>query len=170
MANLIEGNPGEDDILIGSKGNDIIRGQSGDDWIRAGEGNDTVVGGRGSDVVAGGTGADRFEFSAGHVTDGAVDYITDFDIRQGDTLRFANSSDTSTIEILSVTKGYNLETEFNGVDLRNDVTKGTDITFTIKNSDGEIQTVVLLDAWSGLLAADWDNYLSSMGLSFSGGV
>lgn len=170
MANIISGLPNDDDVLIGTQGNDIIRGQSGNDWIRAGLGDDIVVGGRGSDVVVGGLGADRFEFSAGHVTNSAIDYVADFDLRQGDTLRFADSGPSSTIEVLSVTRSFLTETEFNGIDLRNDVAKGTDITFTVKNSAGEIQTVVLLDAFSGELASQWDAYLATLGLSFTASV
>jgi len=67
-----------------------------------------------------------------------------------------------------VVRQYLTETSANGIDLRNNVETGTDIIFTVLNSvTGAEQQIVLLDSWSGNMAAAWDAYLATMGLSFS---
>lgn len=167
MANITGTASGVSDTLVGTSGADYIAGLSGNDILSGGRGNDTLIGGQGSDVMTGGLDADRFEFSAGHITDGAVDYITDFDLRQGDTLAFLNSGAGQNFVVTGVEKGYLSTTSFNGVDLQNNLATGTDITFHVTNSvTGATQDIVLLDAWSGALSSQWNSYLSSMGLSF----
>lgn len=166
MSDII-GNPNTNDFLVGTAGNDKIQGLSGNDVIIGGRGDDLIIGGAGSDVMTGGLGADTFQWSAGHITQGATDYITDFDIRQGDKLSFLSSGNNQNVEILSVTKGYNQTTHFNGVDLQNNLASGTDITFTVRNSvTGATQEIILLDAWSGSLSAQWDAYLATLGTHF----
>lgn len=168
---IINGNAaGVDDTLKGSHGDDSISGLSGDDFLVGGRGDDTLVGGQGSDVMSGGLDADTFVWSAGHIGNGETDYVIDFSLNQNDTLSFLSSGGGQEIQVLSVTRDYRGETEFNGNDLRNNVELGTDVIFTIMNSvTGATQEIVLLDSWSGNLAEAWDNYLASMGLSFSTG-
>jgi Ca2+-binding RTX toxin-like protein len=159
---------GIDDTLRGTSGDDSISGLSGDDMLIGGRGDDILVGGQGSDVMAGGLDSDTFVWSAGHVGNGATDYVIDFSLNQGDALSFLNSGGGQSIEVLSVARSYRTETEFNGNDLRNNVDTGTDVTFTIRNSvTGATQEIVLLDSWSGELAQAWNDYLTSMGLSWA---
>jgi hypothetical protein len=164
----INGNPNANDTLNGTSGNDKIQGFSGNDVLSGGRGNDLLIGGSGSDVMTGGLDADTFQWSAGHIQNGAVDYITDFDIRQNDVLSFISSGGGQDIVIDSVTLGYSGETTANGVSLNNNVATGTDITFTVRNDvTGATQTIVLLDAWSGNLSSQWNDYLATLGVSFS---
>lgn len=159
------------DSLIGTAGADRIEGLSGDDVIRGGRGNDTIIGGQGNDVVWGGMDADTFEWSAGHITAGGVDYVADFDLRQNDTLSFRNSGGGANIEVLSIefTKVVAENVSAGGsesVDLQNNVGFGTDVVFTVRNSStGATQEIILLDAWSGNLASSWDAYLAANGWS-----
>lgn len=73
--------------IEGGEGNDVIWGSDADEAIFGGAGNDTMFGGIGKDVLTGGAGADVFEFTRTS-TDVAV---TDFNILEGDTLRFYNA-------------------------------------------------------------------------------
>ena len=50
---------GEDEFMVGGKGNNIMRGQSGDDNIRGGNLDDDIFGGDGNDVISGGPGEDE---------------------------------------------------------------------------------------------------------------
>ena len=175
--NLIKGNSlGIDDSLTGTAGNDRIEGLSGDDVIRAGKGDDLVIGGQGNDVVWGGIGADTFQWSAGHITAGGIDYVADFDLRQNDTLSFMSSGGGANIEVLSVslTKIGTQNVDAGGsasVSLDNNVGFGTDVVFKVKNSvTGAVQDLVLLDAWSGNLSGTWNDYLSANGWSFSNNI
>jgi len=144
---------GVSDTLFGTHANDRISGLSGDDVIYAGRGDDVVIGGQGNDVMVGGLGADEFQFSAGHIGDGEVDYITDFSLRFGDTLNFLDSAN-GTFEVLSIERDFLDETTANGVDLKNNVNFGTDVTFTVRNSEnGNTQEIVLLDSYAFSLRA-----------------
>lgn len=169
MAIITGKNMGVDDTLRGTHSSDVISGLSGDDVIYGGRGEDTIVGGQGNDVLFGGLDADTFSFSAGHIGNGETDYIADFSLNQGDTLRFLDSGNGQAFEVLSIVRQYLTETMgVNGTDLRNNVETGTDIIFSVMNSvTGAVQNIVLLDAWSGNLSGAWDDYLASMGLSFS---
>ena len=167
MAVIIGNNAGVSDTLIGTSGADQISGLSGDDHLLGGRGNDTIIGGSGSDVMAGGLDADTFVWSAGHITDGAVDYITDFSLRQNDMLQFLSSGGGQDIIVLNVEKSYRTETSFNDIDLQNNVETGTDVTFTIQNSvTGATQQIVLLDSWSRSLDNLWDAFFDSLGLDY----
>jgi Ca2+-binding RTX toxin-like protein len=163
---------GVNDVLNGGRGNDSIFGLSGNDHLLGGRDNDLLVGGRGSDVLSGGSllsnGAgndvDTFSFSAGHITQGAVDWIVDFSLENGDVLQFLSSGGGQGFEILSVDRAYLDDTTFNGIDLANNVSTGTDLVFTVRNSlNGETQKIVLLDSWSDSLSGQWDAYLSALG-------
>lgn len=66
-------------------------------------------------------------------------------------------------QYLTVTEGVN------GTDLRNNVDTGTDIVFSVRNPvTGETQDIVLLDARSGSMHAQWKAYLDTLGLSYTG--
>jgi len=93
------------DVIDGGDGNDTLYGEAGSDIINGGAGNDIVDGGAGDDVLSGGTGKDLFLFRGnvdidwdkGEVyfdlgTGGSAagkDTITDFNIGEGDKIRFA---------------------------------------------------------------------------------
>lgn len=164
----VTGNSNKNDTLVGTAGADTITGLSGNDVLSGGRGNDLLIGGSGSDVMTGGLDADTFQWSAGHITNGAIDYITDFDIRQSDLLSFISSGGGQNIIIDSVKLDKLSVTDANNVSLSNNVATGTDIVFTITNSvTNATQTIVLLDAWSGALSDDWNAYLTTLGTSFS---
>lgn len=166
MADITGTAQGVGDNLRGTGDDDVIKGLSGDDVIKAGGGDDEIQGGRGNDVMAGGQGADTFVFSAGHIGDGETDYITDFSVNQGDALKFLDSG-SGAFNVVSVELEKRTETEnVNGVDLRNNVEKGTDIVFTVQNDAGDTQEIVLLDAWSKGLNSQWEDILAEMGLTF----
>lgn len=174
MSNVINGNAaGFQDSIIGSQGADIINGLSGDDVLRGGKGNDTIIGGAGSDVLVGGLDADTFRWAAGHITEGATDYITDFSLNQGDNLSFMSSGGGQNVEILGVSLDYlGMTSAAAGgsasVDLQNNIGTGGDLTFTVRNSvTGNVQTIVLLDAWSGALSDQWNAYFTTLGTSLS---
>lgn len=165
---LVGNAKGEDDRIFGSKDDDKLEGLSGDDYLWASRGDDTLIGGQGSDVMKGGLDADRFEFSAGHIGNGNVDYIIDFSIDAGDRLKFLESGPGQIFEVLSIVRSYLGIQEFNGRDLENNVPLGTDITFAVRNSaTGAEQDIVLLDAWSGELNPLWQEFLSDNGWSFT---
>jgi Ca2+-binding RTX toxin-like protein len=111
----LKGGTGNDD-LYGSSGNDTLDGGAGDDYLNGGEGNDTLKGGAdydhlfggsgndtldggasddylfgdsGTDTLKGGAGADFFYFNAGDsgLADAStLDTVSDFSLKQGDTL------------------------------------------------------------------------------------
>jgi hypothetical protein len=158
---------GVDDMLRGTAADDRIASLSGDDNIIAGRGNDTVIGGTGSDVLSGGLGSDTFVWSAGHLTDDAIDYVRDFSLLQGDTLKFLDSGEGQIFQVLSVELMKLEETVFNGFDLNNNVERGTDIVFTVQNAvTGATQEIALLDAWSNSKNDAWVDYLATLGLQF----
>ena len=166
--NVISGNQNVDDVLNGTQTDDQISGLSGNDFISGGRGDDVIIGGSGSDVMVGGLGADTFQWSAGHITNGATDWVVDFSLGQGDMLNFLSSGDVQEFEVLSVVLTKLLDTEFNGFDLQNNVQFGTDMVFTVQNSaTGATQEIVLLDSWSGSQNAAWVDYLATLGLEFS---
>ncbi len=168
---IIEGTAqGVSDKLWGTREDDLMRGYSGNDIIIGGRGDDTIIGGQGEDVMMGGLDRDTFVFSAGHIVDDGTDIITDFDIRQDDMLQFLDSA-SADLNVLSIQLVKSEIEEKNGWDLRNNVDYGTDIVFTIENSEsGDTQQILLLDAWSGGLAQAWDDYLSTMGMEIDGYV
>jgi hypothetical protein len=170
MASFIGTGGGVDDILIGTKSADLLEGLSGDDLLIGGRGKDTLIGGLGNDVMWGGLDGDTFSFSAGHISTGEKDYVADFNIGE-DSLVFLNSGGGQGFIIDSVSLAYLTETTANGHNLGNNVNTGTDVTFTARNSvTNQTMEIVLLDAWSGDLSAQWDAYLSTLGLSFTAAV
>jgi|GEM_PF-3579171 len=86
---VIFGNSGSDH-LYGDGGNDLLHGGAGNDFLYGEAGNDILVGGQGSDELAGGIGADTFVWNAEDFTTSAVDRVTDFNMGDGDVLRFSD--------------------------------------------------------------------------------
>ncbi|SMO67192.1 hypothetical protein SAMN06265173_10942 [Thalassovita litoralis] len=73
--------------IDGGDGNDVIWGSDANENIVGGNGDDTIFGGIGTDMLTGGAGADVFEFTRTSTNTS----VTDFDISEGDTLRFYNA-------------------------------------------------------------------------------
>lgn len=160
----ILGTINDDAIIYGTQGDDNMNGLAGDDVMNGRKGDDVMKGGTGSDVVTGGLGADTFQWSAGHITDGATDYVTDFSFAQGDTLKFLDSF-AQGFEIVQVVHETVAETEANGANLMNGFKE--EVIFTVRNAaTGATQDIVLLDAFANNTAAAWDAYLAEMGLTF----
>jgi Ca2+-binding RTX toxin-like protein len=96
---ILDGGAG-DDYLSGGEGNDTLKGGAGNDDLWGGDGNDTldggagndrIVGGAGVDTLKGGAGADQFGFYSGDSglsVREQLDTVSDFKIKQGDTLVF----------------------------------------------------------------------------------
>lgn len=78
------------DHISGGGGHDYLHGGAGNDFLNGDAGNDILVGGQGSDELAGGTGADTFVWNAEDFTTSAVDRVTDFNMGDGDVLRFSD--------------------------------------------------------------------------------
>ena len=148
------------DTVVGLRGDDVLGGSQNDDFINGGRDNDSITGGMGSDVMFGGLGSDAFFFRS--VDDGAVDWICDFSLSQGDTLVLEGD-----ISFISAVRVKLTETEFNGYDLRNNVDRGTDIVFTVQNAGGDTATINLLDVWSQSLNAAWVTYLETFGVELT---
>lgn len=73
--------------IDGGEGNDVIWGSDANENISGGNGNDTIFGGIGTDLITGGAGADVFDFTRTSTNTS----VTDFDVIEGDTLRFYNA-------------------------------------------------------------------------------
>ena len=78
-----------DDVIYGGAGDDVINGGSGNDLIYGGAGDDILFGGACNDTMYGGTGADTFAWHASDY-DGGYDKIMDFNMDDGDKLRFSD--------------------------------------------------------------------------------
>jgi hypothetical protein len=85
--NVLMGNEGFNDTLLGSEasdvllglgGNDTLRGLGGNDRLEGGDGNDTLIGGKGNDVLVGGTGNDTFVWTADDRGGNYHDIVKDF--------------------------------------------------------------------------------------------
>jgi Ca2+-binding RTX toxin-like protein len=85
--NIMRGQGGDDNIrggsldddIIGGDGNDVISGDSGHDEISGGPGDDEISGGSGSDILEGDEGADSFKCGSG------TDSLDDFNLAEDDT-------------------------------------------------------------------------------------
>jgi Ca2+-binding RTX toxin-like protein len=89
---LLNGGDGFD-VVYGNLGADTVNGDAGNDWVRGGQqadvlsggaGDDWMSGDRDNDTLTGGAGADLFNLFAG----AGADRITDFDVAQGDRIRW----------------------------------------------------------------------------------
>tara|TARA_R110002124_G_scaffold42410_2_gene130513 strand:+ start:69 stop:3326 length:3258 start_codon:yes stop_codon:yes gene_type:complete len=65
---LLDGEVGDDDIIVAGAGNDTILAGEGNDEVDAGEGDDDVDAGNGDDLVDGGAGADKIDGKDGQDT------------------------------------------------------------------------------------------------------
>ncbi|SFF42093.1 repeat-containing protein [Aureimonas phyllosphaerae] len=80
-ANVVYANGGDDLVVIAGSGRNTVFGGFGNDTIVGGSGGNRIVGGPGANVMSGGNGADRFVVNAG-----GVDFITDFNLLEGDRI------------------------------------------------------------------------------------
>lgn len=138
-----------DNKLNGNRGNDEVLGGSGNDILLGGRGNDTLDGGRGNDVMQGGLDNDVFDFSV--ITDGAVDYITDFSTVADILLLGAG------ITVTGVSIQRTVATEANGFDLQNS-SRAFDLTLTLSSGDAT-QTLHILDSYAFSTNSFWENAL-----------
>ncbi|MCQ4346295.1 type I secretion C-terminal target domain-containing protein [Pseudomonas stutzeri] len=109
---ILDGGAGND-ILYGGAGNDTLKGGAGNDELLGGSGNDSLDGGAGSDLLVGGAGVDTlkggagkdaFQFFAGDsgLNDRAtLDTISDFKLKEGDTIQFDFLFSSEDVLILS---------------------------------------------------------------------
>lgn len=88
-------------LISGGEGNDIIWGSDANETISGGNGDDTIFGGTGADILTGEFGADVFEFTRTSTNTS----VTDFDLGEGDALRFYNTGgaefDASSVVMMS---------------------------------------------------------------------
>lgn len=138
-----------DNQLNGNRGNDQVLGGSGNDVLLGARGDDTLNGGRGNDVLQGGLDKDVFDFTA--ISDGAIDYITDFSVKD-DTLLLGDN-----VTVLAASVQRTVATEANGWDLANS-DRAFDLTLTLA-ADGAIQTLHILDTYAFSTNAFWENAL-----------
>lgn len=73
--------------INGGEGNDTIWGSNANETFNGGEGDDVLFGSSGINILNGGSGADEFQFTSTSTDD----TISDFDIYDGDRLKFFNS-------------------------------------------------------------------------------
>ena len=67
----------------------MLEGRAGDDYLAGGEGKDTLIGDAGADYLTGGPGGDTFVWHSSAetgTTSPTMDFISDFDPRQGDKI------------------------------------------------------------------------------------
>lgn len=90
------------DVVYGNLGADTLNGDAGNDWVRGGQqadvlnggaGDDWMSGDRDNDTLSGGLGADLFNLFAG----AGQDRITDFNLAQGDRIRWEGGMPSHTI-------------------------------------------------------------------------
>jgi Ca2+-binding RTX toxin-like protein len=138
-----------DNTLNGNRGNDEVLGGSGNDILLGARGNDTLDGGRGNDVLQGGLDNDVFDFSV--ISNGAVDYITDFSTASDELLLGAG------ITVTAVSIQRTVATEANGFDLGNS-DRAFDLMLTLSNGSAT-QTLHILDAYAFSTNNFWENAL-----------
>ena len=80
-------------LVDGGAGNDTIIGSDSDENILGGTGNDKLFGGSGTNTMTGDAGADEFQFDKSSLQT----TVSDFNLSEGDTLKFINQSDGSFI-------------------------------------------------------------------------
>jgi Ca2+-binding RTX toxin-like protein len=137
-----------DNKLNGNRGNDEVLGGSGNDILLGARGEDVLDGGRGNDVLVGGMDSDSFVIT---VTDGDVDYITDFAVGI-DSLDFGAG-----VSVVSATVQRVVATEANGYNLGNS-DRALDLTLVISNGSGT-QTLHILDSYAFSTNSFWETEL-----------
>jgi Ca2+-binding RTX toxin-like protein len=167
--NILSGNAqGVSDTIQGGRGNDRLSGFSGNDYLGGGRGNDILIGGAGSDVMSGGLDSDVFRFSAGHIQDEAIDWITDFSFNQNDSLDFRSSANGQDIEILSARTGFVTNNESWGFNVPNSE-RGRELILEVRNTvTGATEQIVLIDSYSNSSHDQWAAYLVT--LDFQGTI
>jgi Ca2+-binding RTX toxin-like protein len=80
---------GQGITVDGGSGNDTIWGSDANETLIGGDGDDDLFGGAGINELIGGSGADEFQFTRTSIND----TIADFDITEGDTLKFFNTDE-----------------------------------------------------------------------------
>ncbi len=78
---------GQNILVDGGDGADVLWGSDANETILGGAGDDDLFGGSGSNVLTGGAGADEFQFTLTSTND----TVTDFNIADGDSLKFFNT-------------------------------------------------------------------------------
>ena len=108
--------------IHGGEGNDTIWGSDANETLNGGEGDDVLFGGSGINILNGGSGADEFQFTS----TSTHDTINDFDIYDGDRLKFFNSDgvafDSSSVAI----NGTKLIISYSDIE---------SLTITLENTD-----------------------------------
>jgi Ca2+-binding RTX toxin-like protein len=74
---ILRGENGKNDRLLGGAGNDLLDGRGGNDKLQGGSGNDILNGNDGFDILTGGDGKDRFIFDS-RLQFSNRDTVTDF--------------------------------------------------------------------------------------------
>jgi Ca2+-binding RTX toxin-like protein len=123
---ILDGGAGHD-YMEGGNGNDTLKGGAGSDYLHGGSGNDTldggagddwIEGGAGVDVLKGGAGADIFAFLSGDsglTVREQLDTVSDFKIKQGDTLIFGGTFAANAEESIVIKLGKSDAAESYGV-------------------------------------------------------
>ena len=112
--------------VSGGNGNDVIWGSNADENILGDAGNDILFGGAGENKLFGGDGADEFQFTKTSKND----RVEDFNLAEGDTLKFFNKGgarfDEATAEFsngeLTISYGSNSEDQLTVYVGNNDIT------------------------------------------------
>ena len=152
--------------VSGAGGNTKYDPKQGNDVVIGSTGNDLIIGGQGSDYLFGGAGKDVFEFTK-VANAGDHDYIDDFKLELGDTLKIWNGA-----SIVGARADYLDEQTMNGQSLHNDG-KAYDVTLRLQVTDGNksftyevtLMDVVKNQTWS---ADQFEAYLSTLG--YNGGL
>ena len=111
-------------LISGGEGDDIIWGSDASESIGGNSGEDVLFGGAGTNTLTGGSGADEFQFTR----TSTADTVTDFNISEGDTLKFFNTGgvefDTSSV----VLAGESLQINYSEADSITILLEGTNLT------------------------------------------
>lgn len=94
-ANLLEGSPLIDDVILGRAGADTITGDVGNDFLDGGLGNDEIDGGFGDDTISGARGDDTIDGGPGNdsiLGFGGADFIDGGE--DNDSIRGGDGPDT----------------------------------------------------------------------------
>lgn len=110
---ILNGNNGSD-LVYGGNGNDMVRGGRDNDYLFGDAGNDVLIGDFGADLLTGGAGADVFVLRSstveGVVQNEYADWITDFNLAEGDKIGLTDGLTENDINYLGV-----LDVNNNGV-------------------------------------------------------
>ena len=91
---LVNGQQGDDTIILEGLHNDVVYGGSGNDTIDAGHGRDTIYGGSGADTIFGGGGRDVLYGGSGNdILNGDNDAV-EFSLHGVDTMYGGSGNDT----------------------------------------------------------------------------